>query len=218
MAGLDGLKEILIASDPGSGVNPEAGYIYKWIEASGADYIYKYKTSAGVVGNIGTSGGGVQSVNSGTGISVDNSDPINPIVNLASSTFRWMLQAGHSNLPSNGTESAFSYGHNNANDGVTMLRDGNIIGMSVRVEPGANGTATYIITKNNVENNVVGQRVVVDGGVNSEGGINNTSAAFIFTTPFPYVRGDQIEVRAITSGWGNSGSDSTVLVNLEDTL
>jgi len=189
---LDGVKKIFLRSGEPVGLDPNIGRIYKWVEKVGADVLYKYKDENGVVGTIGTSG--------------------------AVTTFPWMLQAGHSNLPSNGTESAFAYGHNNANDGVTMMRDGFIKAMSVRVEPGSTGSATYIITKNNIQNNVAGQRVVVDGTVNSEGGIDNTSAALVFATPFAYSYGDQIEVRAITSNWGNTGSDSTVLVHMEDTL
>jgi hypothetical protein len=54
---LNGLKEILLGADPGTGINPDVGYIFKWIEKVGAEYIYKGKDSAGTVFNIGTTGG-----------------------------------------------------------------------------------------------------------------------------------------------------------------
>ena len=217
MAQYDGLKELFLGQDPGSGSNPPPGYIYKWVEKVGASHVYRYKDSSGAVGDIGTSGGAVQSVNEGYGITVDNTDPINPVV--SQKIFQWVLMAGHSNLPANGTESGFAYGHNSANDGATMLRAGKIVGMTVRVEPARTaGTATYIITKNNVNNNVAGQRVIIDGTTNGEGGIDTKSGLLIFPSSFPYAPGDQIEVRCITSGWSPTSSDSTVCLFMEDII
>lgn len=56
MAELDGVKEILLKAAAPVGINPDAGYIFKWIELSGIEYIYKGKNSAGTVFNIGTTG------------------------------------------------------------------------------------------------------------------------------------------------------------------
>jgi len=193
MGVFDGLKEILLSADPGSGVNPDPGYIFKWIQKVGIDYLYKYKDENGVVGNIGSSG--------------------------AASTFDWMLQGGNSNLPSNGTESGFSYGHNNANDGVCMMRDGFVKGLSVYLE-GANtsGSAKFIITINSVDNDVLGQRILIDGSSNAEGGIDGNKGYIVFAVPLAYSAGDQIEIRAITSGWNPTAADCTVLSHMEDTL
>lgn len=219
MSIFDGLTEIKVGADPGSGINPDVGYIFTWIESVGPNYILKYKTSSGVVGSIGTSGSFVQSVNSGLNVVVDNTDPLNPIVNSPITKFPWMLQAGAANLPSTGTESGFSYGNNSANDGVCMMRDGNILAISIYGEPTrTSGTATVFISKNNVQNNVVGQRAVIDGTNNSEGGVDGNRAYYIFDTPFPYSAGDQIEVRVVTSGWNPTSTDVSVLVHMEDTL
>jgi len=142
----------------------------------------------------------------------------NQLVGLPT-TFRWVLQAGHSNLPSNGNEYGFSYGHNSANDGITALNDGVIEGMSVRVEPTRTaGSASYYVAINNVNNNIAGQRVIVDGAINAEGGINGNSAALTFLTPIPYVKGDQIEVRARTTGWSPTSSDSTVTLRMNEVI
>lgn len=54
---LDGVKEIFLKSgEPGSGINPDSGYIYKWIEDDNGDKIYKYKDENGTIGNIGVKG------------------------------------------------------------------------------------------------------------------------------------------------------------------
>lgn len=133
--------------------------------------------------------------------------------------YRWVLQSGNSNLPSNGTESSFTYGNNSANDGITAISNGTIEGMSVRLEPErTDGTAFYFVTINNINNNVAGQRVLIDGTTNSEGGIDGLSGALIFPTPIPYNKGDQIEVRAITSGWSPTSSDSNVLLRMKENL
>lgn len=133
--------------------------------------------------------------------------------------FRWVLQAGQSNLPASGTESGFSYGQNNANDGVTAMANGFIEGLSVRIEPNwTAGTAFYFVSINNVNNNTAGRRVLINGSLNGEGGINGNSGTLTFVTPIPYNKGDQIEVRAITSGWAPTSSDSTVLLRMKENL
>ena len=55
---LDGVKEIFLKTGaPDVGVNPDAGYIYKWIEKVGSEHLYKGRDSAGNDFNIGTTGG-----------------------------------------------------------------------------------------------------------------------------------------------------------------
>jgi len=193
MALLDGIKKILLRTSEPTGQDPDTGRIFKWIEKVGSDFRYKYKDDAGNIGFIGTSD--------------------------SSSSFEWMLQAGHSGMPANGTESGFSYGNNAANDGVTMIRAGKIKAMSVRVEAArSSGTAKYIICKNDVNNDVAGQRIIIDGTLNSEGGKDGLLGYIVFSSEFSYAAGDQIEVRAIGSGWSPTSSDSTVMLHMEDTL
>lgn len=220
MSVFDGLTELKLAGgDPGDGINPDVGYIFTWIQTEGNSKVMKYKTSAGVIGYIGTSGSGINSVNSGTNIVVDNTDPANPIINSPITKFPWMLQAANSNLPSNSTEYSFTYGNNSANDGVCMMRNGNVIGISAYLEPSrTSGNAHFFVCKNGINNDVVGQRTVIDGTANSEGGVDDNRAFFIFTTPLPYVAGDQIEIRATTSSWNPTSADVSVLVHMEDTL
>jgi len=190
---LNGLTEIKMAGDPGQGINPETGYIFKWVEKVGADHLYKYKDSDGNIGYIGTQG--------------------------APDTFKWMLQAGCKDIPDNGLESNFSYGNDAANDGVTMMRDGEIRGLSVRLENSiTSGNLYFFITKNNVDNNVVGQRIKIDGGSNLEGGINGDGGYFIFPTAFSYSAGDQIEIRARGNGLNRNNADATVLAYCVEVL
>ena len=56
MAQLDGVKEIYLKTAPPSGVAPDAGYIYKWIEKINGDHMYKGMDSASNIFTIGTSG------------------------------------------------------------------------------------------------------------------------------------------------------------------
>jgi len=56
MAALDGIKEIFLKTGEPTGINPDAGYIFKWIEKVGLEHIYKGKDSSGNVFNIGTTG------------------------------------------------------------------------------------------------------------------------------------------------------------------
>ena len=51
---LDGKKELLLTTAPSSGVNPDTGYIYKWVEKVGSEYIYKCRDENGSDFNIGS--------------------------------------------------------------------------------------------------------------------------------------------------------------------
>ena len=144
---------------------------------------------------------------------------IDLINNNRQSFFYWHLQAGNSNLPSNGTESGFSYGNNSANDGVCVINGGIIEGMSVYLENGrSSGSATFIVTINNVQNNVAGQRIIIDGNLGQEGQISSTKGSIKFSTPLAYSQGDQIEVRAICSGFSPTSADSTVMLRMKENI
>lgn len=68
---LNGVKELLVASDP-TGINPEVGCIFKWVEIDGPDYVYKGKDSNGTVFNIGVKGdAGTQGIQGIQGIQGD---------------------------------------------------------------------------------------------------------------------------------------------------
>lgn len=55
MASLDGVTEIYVGSEP-TGLTPDAGYIFVWMEGTHPNIVKKYKDSSGNVGNVGTSG------------------------------------------------------------------------------------------------------------------------------------------------------------------
>jgi len=193
MAILDGIKQLFLRSAEPTGLNPATGRIFKWIEKSGSDYIYYCKDENGAVKAIGTTGG--------------------------ADTFKWMLQAGCRDLPSNGTEQNFGYGIRDANDGVTMMRAGHIGAMSVLVKSGhTSGAANFIICINGVNNNVAGQRIIIDGSSNGEGGVDSERGYIIFSSNLEYVAGDVIEVKAITSSWAPTNADATVLAYFVEVL
>ena len=57
MSGLNGLTELFLAGDPGAGIVPEAGFIFKWIErTSPTEVVLRYKDENGLVANIGVIG------------------------------------------------------------------------------------------------------------------------------------------------------------------
>jgi len=189
---LDGIKQLLLRTGEPTGADPSAGRIFKWVEKAGNEFIYKYKDENGVVGNIGSSG-------------------VLP-------SFKWMLQGGWKDLPSNGTE-RFSYGRNEGDRGVTVMHDGFVKGLSVRIKGSRNsGSATFLICLNNSLNNVAGQRVIIDGSTNAEGGIDGEKGYFIFSPPLAYSAGDQLEIKAVTSGWSPTSADGMALAYMEDTI
>jgi len=193
VAVLDGLKEILLSADPGIGIDPDAGYIFKWIEKVGLDHVYKGKDENGVVFDIGTSG--------------------------SAPTFGWMLHAGMKDLKTNVTNDTFGYALKEANKGLIMHNDGVIKSMSAKLTSITTaGDAIFIISINGVDNNVVGQRLVIEPTSTTEGGINSTDGFILFTSELAYLAGDTIEVKCLNTGHLPDRNDGSVIVRMEDTV
>ena len=91
--------------------------------------------------------------------------------------------------------------------------------MSCNVNPvGTAGSASFRAEINDVQVNVAGQRIILDGTVSSEGESVSRARGFIDMSgsPIDITAGDQVHMVVVTSGWAPTSSDGSVVLWLEE--
>lgn len=116
---------------------------------------------------------------------------------------------GVSSVAGNSTKAA-SYGHTAANGGLTMLRNGEITGISVRLNNArTGGTCIASSLINGVVQNAAGETVTIDG--------TNTQGHFqVIAAPIAYVAGDTLSVQTTTTGFSPTGADAVITIWVRD--
>jgi len=118
-------------------------------------------------------------------------------------TQTWSFNGGHSQVGNNFTR-GMSWGHQQAENGIVMLRDGLILGFSGSLtQPRASGTCEFQLTINGIAQNGVGETFLIDG-------TNTISNSLEFTTPLSVVVGDIVSAQTVTVGFSPTSSDPTV--------
>jgi len=121
----------------------------------------------------------------------------------------WVLSGGVSAV-SAGTTKIASMGHDNSIAGITVFRNGRILGLSVTMTLARTaGTLDFNALINGVIQNGAGETVTIDA-------TNTISNFLIMATPIDYSAGDIIELQTSTTGFSPTGSDATLAVWVED--
>lgn len=118
-------------------------------------------------------------------------------------TQTWSFNGGHSQVGNNFTR-GMSWGHQQAENGIVMLRDGYILGFSGSLtQPRASGTCEFQLTINGIAQNAAGETFLIDG-------TNTISNSLEFTTPLFVSAGDTVSAQTVTVGFSPTSSDPTV--------
>lgn len=107
------------------------------------------------------------------------------------------------NMSSDGTEYG-RWGDSVASSGVTMLRDGQLVGFSAALDdPRTSGSTSFRITIDGVEQNMTGFTFSIDG--------TNTISNFLeFETVIEFTAGQIISIVAKGSGFAPSSADAAI--------
>jgi len=121
----------------------------------------------------------------------------------------FMFSGGVSAVNANATKPV-SIGHNSANGGVIMLRNGEIVGITIRINNTRTaGTCTGSALINGVIQNGVGEQVVLDA-------VNTVSDFQVIATPIQFVAGDNLSMETVTVGFAPTGSDAVITLWVRD--
>lgn len=105
---------------------------------------------------------------------------------------------------------AATYGHTAANGGFTMLRNGEITGISIRLNNARTaGTCIAAALINGVVQNGAGETVTIDG--------TNTQGHYqVIATPITYVAGDTLSLQTTTASFTPTGADPVITIWVRD--
>jgi len=121
----------------------------------------------------------------------------------------FIVHGGTGNVGGNSTV-AVSMGSNAANGGLTALRNGEIYGISVRINnTWTAGVLTASALINGTIQNGVGEETTIDVG--------NTQGNFqVIATPIQYNAGDNLAMQTVTVAFTPTGADAVVLLYIRD--